>query len=48
MGALLQNLECHAVVVRDAKVHVVSLGECMQKSDHAMINYLGVSETLSI
>ncbi|MBG60380.1 MAG: 6-phosphofructokinase [Halobacteriovoraceae bacterium] len=48
VGALLQNLECHAVVVRDAKVHVVSLGECMQKSDHAMINYLGVSETLSI
>ena len=48
VSALITNLKCHAVVVRDAKVKVVPLSDCMQKSDHAMINYLGVSETLSI
>ncbi|MEX0799400.1 MAG: 6-phosphofructokinase, partial [Bacteriovoracaceae bacterium] len=48
VGALTQNLNCHAVVVRENKVMVAPLEDCMEKSDHAMIDFIGVSETLSI
>lgn len=46
--ALAEGKNAHAVVVKENKVEVVLLEECMQKSDHAMIDFIGVSETLSI
>lgn len=48
VSALVQDKNCHAVVVRENKVAVVPLDDCMEKSDHAMIDFIGVSETLSI
>lgn len=45
---LIANKSCHAVVVRQNKVLLVDLDDCMQKSDHAMADFIGVSETLSI
>ncbi len=48
ISALVDEKHCHAVVVKDNKVQIVNLDNCMQKSDHAMIDFIGVSETLSI
>lgn len=48
VSALAQDKRCHAIVVRDNQVQTVKLEECMEKSDHAMADFIGVSETLSI
>lgn len=37
-----------AVVVRNGKVELVPLSDCSQKSDHAMQEFIGIAENLSI
>lgn len=38
----------HAIVVRENKVKAVDLSECSKKSDHAMNDFIGIAEILSI
>lgn len=38
----------HAIVVQQGKAQVLPLEECMQKSDHVMQDYIGMTESLSI
>lgn len=44
---LLGNAQ-HAIVVRENKVIAAPLSDCSQKSDHAMVEFKGVAENLSI
>ncbi len=46
--ALTQGKHQNAIVVKNSKVHVVALSECSEKSDHAMNEFIGVAEELSI
>lgn len=46
--AIKDGIESGAVVVRSGEAMVVPLEECSQKSDHAMKNFIGIAETLSI
>jgi 6-phosphofructokinase 1 len=46
--ALLEGMTQNATVVRDGKVMMAPLSDCSSKSDHAMKDYIGISESLSI
>jgi 6-phosphofructokinase 1 len=46
--ALVDGKTQHATVVRENKVFAVPLKECSAKSDHAMQEFIGVAESLSI
>ena len=48
INCLLAGKHQHAIVVRENKVKAVKLLECSTKSDHAMNEFIGVAETLSI
>ena len=38
----------HAIVVKNSKVEVTELLECSEKSDHVLVDYIGIAESLSI
>ncbi len=38
----------HAIVVRNDHVECVPLSDCSKKSDHAMSEFVGIAEALSI
>lgn len=46
--ALINDKNQHAIVVRNNKVMTVPLSECSEKSDHAMIEHIGIAKELSI
>ncbi len=48
VNALLEGAVQNAIVVRDNKPMVVPLGDCSDKSDHAMKDFIGIAEELSI
>lgn len=45
---LFEGNHRHATVTRGGSVEIVPLSECMQKSDHVMNDYIGLTEELSI
>lgn len=48
VGALLQGKLRHAIVVKKNEVQITKLEDCLQKSDHAMKDFVGTAEELSI
>ncbi len=46
--ALTNNQFQHAAVVKAGKVQIVPLSDCSSKSDHALIDFIGMAESLSI
>lgn len=46
--ALIEGKTQHAMVVRDGKVITTDLSDCSKKSDHAMADFRGMAESLSI
>ncbi|MFT6632431.1 MAG: 6-phosphofructokinase 1 [Bacteriovoracaceae bacterium] len=45
---ILHGCHQHAIVVRNHKVMCVPLSDCSEKSDHAMSEFVGIAEALSI
>lgn len=46
--ALVSGQDAHAIVVQANKIKSIPLEECMDKSDHVMQEFIGISESLSI
>lgn len=48
VNSLLAGKNKHAIVVKNSEVTVVKIEECAMKSDHAMKDFIGIAEKLSI
>lgn len=46
--SILDGKKHHAIVIHENKVKIVKLDECAKKSDHAMKDFVGIAEKLSI
>lgn len=46
--AIMEGKNQHAIVIRGGDVMAVPLIECSEKSDHAMKDFIGIAESLSI
>ena len=46
--SIMEGKNQHAIVVRAGEVITVPLIECSEKSDHAMKDFIGIAESLSI
>ena len=48
VDTILEGHTQNAIVVRDDRVQSVPLSDCSEKSDHAMKEFVGIAEDLSI